>query len=89
MASLLSFLCSTAAGFLLVDHFFLDGAWYARLPGFTASAAALTGLLIAGLEYRVRKTKKQRRLPMALLMFACIMGILSTGLWLYQLISNK
>ena len=89
MAPLLSFLCSLGAGFLLTDHFFLGGEWYTRLPGFTASAAALTGLLIAGLEYRVRKTKKQRRLPMALLMVACLMGILSTGLWLYQLISNK
>ena len=87
MASLLSFLCSTAAGFLLADHFFLGGAWYTRLPGFTASAAALTGLLIAGLEYRGRSTKKQRRLPMALLTLACVMGIFSTGLWLYQLLS--
>lgn len=86
MASLLSFLCSAAAGFLLVDHFFLSGEWYLRFPGFTASAAALTGLLIAGLEYYGRKTKKQRRLPMALLMLACVMGILSTGLWLYRLL---
>ncbi len=83
---LLSFLCSAGAGYLLADHFFLGGAWYAALPGFAPSACALTGLLIAGLEYRARKTKKQRRLPMLLLMLACLMGILTTGLWMYQLI---
>jgi hypothetical protein len=49
-------------------------------------AAALVGLVIAGMEYRARKTKKQKRAPMALLLLNACFGIIATGLWLYALL---
>lgn len=86
MALFLSFLCSTGAGFLLYDRLFGEGAFYAQYPAFSATAAALVGLLIAGMEYRAVKTKKKRRLPMALLILNALAGIAATGLWLYTLL---
>gem|GEM_PF-4583697 len=82
----LSFLCGAGALALLADHFFLGGSVYGRLPQFTASAAALTGLLIAGVEYLHRKGRKKRRLPLKLLLFNCAAGIFATALWIYRLL---
>ena len=78
---LLSFLCGTAACLLLADFFFLGGTYYAMLPPFTCTAAAFTGVLIAGLEYRARKAKKKRRRPAAILVFNAIVGSVSACLW--------
>lgn len=86
MVLLLSLLCSLGSAYLLYDRFLLEGALYARLPQFSATAAALVGLVIAGMEYRARKTKKQRRAPMALLLLNACFGIIATGLWLYALL---
>lgn len=86
VAQFLSFLCSAGAGFLLTDRLLADGAFYMQVPPFSATAAALIGLLIAGMEYRAAKTKKKRRLPMALLIFNALIGIAATGIWLYTLL---
>lgn len=80
--SLLCFLFSAAVS---AGDIFLRGL-LPVLPRFTATAAALIGVLIAAMEYRVRKTKKKRRAPMALLIMNACAGILAAGYWLYLLL---
>ena len=88
MTLLLSCICGICSGGLLADFFFLGGAVSGRLPDFSAPAAALVGLLIAGLEYRGRKGKKQKRAPLFFLLLNASMGIVSTSLWIYRLING-
>jgi len=82
----LSLLCAAGTSWLLYDKFFEEGVLYAAFPQFAATAAALVGLIIAGMEYRSRKTKKKRRTPMVLLLLNALLGIIATGLWLYALV---
>ena len=83
----LSLLCGAGALALLADHFYLGGSVYAHLPQFMASAAALTGLLIAALEYAGRKGKKKRRWPLALLLFNSFIGIAATAVWIWEMLA--
>ncbi|MDL2234702.1 hypothetical protein LJC07_00925 [Christensenellaceae bacterium OttesenSCG-928-L17] len=87
MVLLLSFLCGGCACLLLVDFFFLGGAYYAALPEFVSTAAAFTGILIAGMEYRARKPKKKRRLPASLLVFNAVVGSIAACLWAVRLLT--
>lgn len=85
MILFLSFACFASSVFITAGSLFLKWPFFAALPVFTSSAAALTGVLIAALEYRARKTKKKKRAPMALLILNAFSGIAACVVWLYWL----
>lgn len=88
MVIFLSILCGAFA-LLLSASYFVPGYEhiYALFPEFSATAAALIGVLIAGLEYRARKTRKKRRTPKAVLITDAVIGIIATGIWIYEILS--
>ncbi|MDR1619447.1 MAG: hypothetical protein LBS18_02110 [Clostridiales bacterium] len=87
MVLMFSLLCFLANAFLLVDKWFLEGSCFAMLPVFTVCAVAVAGVLIAALEYRVRKTKKKKKHPQLLLIVNAFCGCIGAFYWIMQLLA--
>lgn len=89
MTLFLSALCSVGTLLLLLDLFLRSGALYHLLPEFTATLAGLIGVVIAGLEYRARKSKKKKRAPLVFLFIALFAAIAATIVWIYFLLKAR
>ncbi len=85
MTLFLALLCAIGALTYLLDLWLLSGAFFSALPAFSATAAAAAGVLIAGLEYRARRSKKKRRVPMVFLTVNALIGVAAALTWLLVL----
>ena len=74
---------------LLVELFFYGGAVYHALPQFTATVAGVLGVIIAGMEYKGRKTKKKRRAPLFFLFIAIAAAMAATVVWIWFLLQAR
>lgn len=83
---IISILCGSAAWALVAEYVWGNGLLYATLPLFTGTAAAAAGILIAAMEYRAAKKKKQKRFPLFALIYDAFAGIAATAIWLYVLL---
>lgn len=86
MILFLSFLCFAVSALLTLNGLFFKWPQLLSLPGFTGTAVALVGVLIAALEYRARRTKKKKRAPMALIICNAFAGIAAVMYWIFWLI---
>ena len=85
MALTLSLLCSLFSLYLSIDYFALDAKAFFSLPAFAGTLSSIVALALAYMEYRAGRTKKQRALPMALLLLGALFGIAAALAWLFTL----
>lgn len=87
MLLVLSLVCWGFSTWLLVDYFALTGTYFTLFPAFSATAAALVGLIIAKMDHSTKKGKK-RRLPMTMLFLNTLVCIVATVLWMLRLLGR-
>ena len=87
MALALSLLCSLFSLYLSIDYFLLDAKAFFSFPAFAGTLSAVVALALAYMEYKAARTKKQRALPMALLLLGALFGIAAALSWLFTLMS--